>query len=177
MKYKIFGIGLSRTGTTSLTNILNKVGYNIIHYPKTEIQIFSNANDGCTDIPVILYYKELYKFFPNIKFVYTIRNKEKWLDSIVPYFERKRSWKRIIGARQEELRTKVYGQSFPNRQQASAAWDRHHNDVMEFFIDKQDKLLVLDITGGDNTDKLWKFLDMNDDNLPKKFPHDNKLIK
>jgi len=174
-KYKIFGIGLSRTGTTTLTNILNKVGYNIVHYPSNKIQIFSNANDGCTDIPVILHYKELYKFFPDVKFIYTVRNKEEWLDSIVPYFERKRSWKGMIGSPQEQLRTKIYSQPFPNRQQASDAWDKHHKDVMEFFSDKQDKLLILDIVGGDDTDKLWKFLDMNNNNLPKEFPHDNKM--
>ena len=46
---------------------------------------------------------------------------------------------------------------------------------MEFFSDKQDKLLILDIVGGDDTDKLWKFLDMNNNNLPKEFPHDNKM--
>jgi len=175
MKYKIFGIGLSRTGTTTLTNILNKVGYNIIHYPSNKIQLFSNANDGCTDIPVILHYKELYKTFPNAKFVYTIRNKEEWLNSIVPYLERKRTWKEMSGSHQEQVRTKIYGYAFPTRQQASNAWDKHHNSVMKFFNNKQDKLLVLDIVGGDNTNKLWKFLDMNNSNLPKEFPHSNKL--
>lgn len=30
---KIFGIGLSRTGTTSLKQVLEDFGFNIIHYP------------------------------------------------------------------------------------------------------------------------------------------------
>jgi len=37
MKSKIFGIGLSRTGTTSLNNFLRELGYNVIttHMNKT----------------------------------------------------------------------------------------------------------------------------------------------
>ena len=82
---KIFGIGLSRTGTTSLAHALREVKINIIHYP-TESQLFNPKSDGACDIPVIVHYKELDKKFPKSKFVYTIREKEEWLTSMENYF-------------------------------------------------------------------------------------------
>ena len=39
MKAKIWGLGLSRTGTTTLTHVLNQVGYNHIHYPSDDDMI------------------------------------------------------------------------------------------------------------------------------------------
>lgn len=35
-KFKVFGIGLSRTGTTSLGTALNQLGIKTIHYPHDE---------------------------------------------------------------------------------------------------------------------------------------------
>ena len=78
MKAKIWCLGLSRTGTTTLSEVLNRVGYRHIHYP-TDEQMLDMNNDGCGDIPVIPVYKELDRRFPNSKFIYTIRDKESWL--------------------------------------------------------------------------------------------------
>ena len=80
---KIFGLGLSRTGTTTLAETLKLVGYDVIHYPSHN-QLFSENNNGATDIPVIPHYKELDKRFPNSKFVYTIRDKQEWLNRMGP---------------------------------------------------------------------------------------------
>lgn len=169
---KIFGIGMSRTATTTLTHVLNHAGYNIVHYP-TMIQMYSMSNDGCTDIPVILEYKKLDGMFPNSKFVYTIREKEEWLDSIVPYLERKRSW---TMKEQEKIRKMVYGSPFPTREEASLAWDKHREDVDDYFRDRLGRdLLILDIIGGDSPDILWDFLGIRDQKPPMKFPVKNKL--
>ena len=89
MKNKIFGIGLSRTATTSLANALKEINIDIIHYPTSKAKMYSNAKDGACDLPVAVYYKELDKKFPNSKFIYTIREKEGWLDSIGEYLKNK----------------------------------------------------------------------------------------
>jgi hypothetical protein len=87
---KIFGIGLSRTGTKSLTLALNMIGFKVAHYPDDEITLkelmagkynFSLLKDfdGITDITVAPYYAQLDKLFPDSKFILTVRDKDSWL--------------------------------------------------------------------------------------------------
>ena len=61
---KIFGIGLSRTGTTSLTHALDGAGIHINHYPN-EIELFDPRSQGASDIPVAIHYKKLDVTFPD----------------------------------------------------------------------------------------------------------------
>lgn len=171
MKSKIFGIGLSRTGTTSLNNFLRELGYNVIHYPY-EQDLWAFNNDGGTDITVTNNYKELDLRFPNSKFIHTTRNKEEWLDSIVPYLERKRSWN--MGSWAVDNKTKLYGTPFPDRDQASKAWDKHGYDVYKYFENRLNDYIKIDIVGGDSPKELLKFLGKPED-LMTEFPHDNKL--
>ena len=170
MKSKIFGIGLSRTGTTSLNNFLLKLGYNVIHYPRQE-QLYEFSNDGATDISVIPYYKDLDRLYPNSKFILTIRDKNQWLDSIVPYLERKRAWQQV--GWQVKLREDIYGTAFPNREQASVAWDKHITDVTEYFKNRPYDLITINIINGESTEKLLKFL--NKQSTITQYPHDNVL--
>lgn len=171
---KIFGIGLSRTGTTTLNYVLNQWGFNTIHYP-TEAQLWDSKNDGATDIPVIPVYKKLDNRFPGSKFIYTTRDLENWLTSIVPYFERKRKWNMSKpGSSQRKIREQVYGTAFPNKDQAKKAWRKHHDDVMEYFEGRSD-LLILNIIGNDSPHKLAEFLSVKTD--LDQFPHKNELKK
>ena len=152
---KIFGIGLSRTGTTTLTHVLKDLGYNIVHYPRSEKEI--QNTDGATDIPVTVRYKELDKMYPGSKFIYTIRNREQWIESIVPYLGRKKTWKGFPQT-QVNIRTQMYGDPFPNAEQAALAYDKHDKDVREYFKGREQDLLILDIVGGDTVDMLTDFL-------------------
>lgn len=172
MRSKIFGIGLSRTGTTTLNDVLVQLGYNVVHYP-SEDELWGFHTDGATDIPVIPEYKELDRKFPNSKFILTVRNKEQWLDSIVPYLERKRGWN--MAPRQVTIRSLVYGTPFPNRAEAEKAYDYHMNDMLTYFKNRKQDLLVLDIIGGDSTKLLTDFLGV--DPIDPVFPHKNKLKK
>lgn len=169
---KIFGIGLSRTATTTLTNVLNQIGLKHIHYPQRKEEIFSPNNNGCSDISVIPYYKELDKKFPNSKFVYTIRDKASWIDIIEPYLERKRNWAQSKWA--IDLRTKIYGAPFFDYKLYSEAYDKHDLDVRNYFKNRPNDLLILDIIGGDKPQKLYDFLEI-DKRAPEVFPVFNKL--
>lgn len=167
---KVFGIGLSRTGTTSLNDTLKASGLNMIHYPK-DTELFGGLYDGCTDIPVVYHMSSLAFIFRDSKFVQTLRDKEEWLDRIVPYFERKRSWGQ--SGTQVELRKKIYGSPFPNRQEASDAWDAHEARVRDQFSAMPDRLIKINIIAGDDPSKLYEFLGLK--NPPNKFIHANKL--
>ncbi|MEO0535928.1 MAG: sulfotransferase family protein [Cyanobacteria bacterium P01_A01_bin.123] len=93
MKPKVFGIGLSRTGTKSLTQALNDLGFKVIHYPEDvgtlETLIEGHCQfplleqyDGLTDITVSAFYAQLDRLFPGSKFILTVRNKADWLRSL-----------------------------------------------------------------------------------------------
>ena len=54
---KTFGIGLSRTGTTSLTLALEALGLSVAHFPTTMKQI--EEHDAATDTPVAASFQAL----------------------------------------------------------------------------------------------------------------------
>lgn len=173
MKSKVWCLGLSRTGTSTLSEILNRSGFNHIHYP-SDHDMFNGVNDGAGDIPVIPVYKELDKKFPNSKFVYTIRNKDAWLKSMEPYLERKKNWDQA--SRQVNIRKAVYNQPFFDYNTYSKAYDDHDKDVRSYFKNRPYDFLVLDIIGGDKPQKLFDFLNITNYTPPEEFPHYNKLV-
>ena len=173
MKSKIWGLGLSRTGTTTLSYVLNEMGYRHIHYP-TYDEMMSINNDGASDIPVIPIYKELDQKFPNSKFIYTTRDKQAWLASMGPYLERKKTWNQL--SCQVQTRIKVYNQPFFDYNIYSKAYDDHDKDVKEYFKNRPKDLLILNILSGDKPQKLYDFLGSS--LIPSDvFPHKNKLKK
>jgi len=170
---KIFGIGLSRTGTTSLSNALKQVGIDIIHYP-TKSKLYDKNSRGACDIPVAAQYKDLDKKFANSKFVYTVRNKEDWLNSIEKYLERKKN--ATLGEWQRENRIKIYGQVEFDRKIFSEKYDEHDESIRQYFKERKNDLLILNICDGDEWMKLATFLDIDNDSISK-FPHSNKRKK
>lgn len=169
---KIFGIGLSRTGTTSLTHALRALGFNIIHYP-TEQQVFDPNNIGACDIPVVRFYKQLDQKFPKSKFIYTIRDKESWLTSMEAHFTRRRA----SGEKSWGLsnRIAVYGQEEFDRDVFSKKYDEHDLDVRNYFKNRPDDLLIMNVCAGDGWEPLTSFLNIV---CPPSlnFPHTNKRV-
>jgi len=95
-KKKIFCIGFPRTGTTTLSNALSKLGYMTRGGPDHILDAFFNndlesiykfvdQNDAFQDNPWFCLYKELDKRYPGSKFILTERESDKWLRSIVGY--------------------------------------------------------------------------------------------
>ena len=98
---KIFGIGLSRTGTTSLTVALNQAKFPAYHAlphilkwslhnvsaPPTLNKWWADAYVGHTDIQASVVFKELAIMYPTAKFVYNRRPPEKWGDSMFQFMQ------------------------------------------------------------------------------------------
>jgi hypothetical protein len=126
---KIFGIGLSRTGTTSLTAALQVLGYSAVHNPKTigEIQ----DHDAATDTVIATGYKFLDLMFPDSKFILTVRNETDWAVSMVQY------WKKHMVAQDmfhEQLHRGLYG--LPHIQSIECLLERYrqHNDEASHYF-------------------------------------------
>ena len=103
---KVFGIGESRTGTTSLHYFLKAASLKSIHHYEwifEEDSKWSKAGDGTrkgiflnflanagytsfTDHPTRSFYREIYQSHPDAFFINTIRDNSALEKSIVSYF-------------------------------------------------------------------------------------------
>ena len=112
-----------------------------------------NSCDACQDCPWNLLYKELYMKFPNGKFILTVRDENDWLKSVVNHF----------GTTHRDLREYAYGKGagFPvgNESIYLERFRKHNEDVIEFFKDKSDQLLVLNVADKDAYQQLCSFLE------------------
>lgn len=186
-KPKVFGIGLSKTGTSSLAQALNILGYKTIHYPN-DAQTYAelrNGNfklslldqyDAITDTPVVPYYAQLDKLFPGSKFVLTIREEEGWLKSIEQHWQTATRYEHDPAKKefQEFIRAAVYGCIEFDRSRFSYVYQTHSQNVMHYFFHHPEDLLVMDICNGDGWKKLCSFLSLPVPDSP--FPHANEWM-
>lgn len=154
---KIFSIGLSRTGAVTLNEALTMLGYraHLVADGEEDLQGELADFDAYTHTPLAALYKELDERFPNSKFILTVRaNREGWLNSCEKLFS--------LIAKQSEASIKVlmrtYGTNVFDREVFNTAYERHMENVMEYFKDRHDDLLILDITSGEGFEKLCPFL-------------------
>lgn len=167
---KIFGIGLSKTGTTTLTQALEILGCTATHFPRSDREI--EFCDAATDAPVADIFEQLDIRFPGSKFIYTVREREQWLRSCEKYYSIRQRQPDDIAL---ELRRKFYGQAEFDRERFAAGYDRHHERVLSYFADRPGDLLILDICGEDaGWPLLCRFLEKSVPDTP--FPRANEGV-
>lgn len=189
---KVFGLGLSRTGTRSLTHALQMLGWDCSHYPTDEDTYTELSNgqydltllkhhDGLTDITCVPYYQQFDKQYPGSKFVLTVRDKESWLNSCRNHWFNRPAFGEAEDPDQEVhflvrqlLRAAVYGcyTFVPDR--FSWVYDRHVAEVTAYFKDRPEDLLIIDVCAGDGFEKLAPFLGAAIPSEP--FPHKGALL-
>ena len=172
---KLFGIGLSRTGTKSLAEALSILGFKTGHYDEGMAAIEQTPNgldinlkavaewDALTDIPAAAFYQELDQAFPGSKFICTVRDKESWLVSIERHFmtniQRYREGHGICADKASALREKMYGTTRFDTEVMSKIFDVHYGDVGAYFSGREHDLLMLDICGSATWEPLCSFLE------------------
>lgn len=173
---KVFIIGLSKTGTTSLNKALEILGYKTRHYDfmpfeKIITQDFNQedlSHDAISDITVVSCYKKLDKVFPNSKFILTTRDTKSWLASCKRNFPES-IMNKYSGEPQEEIFKKVYGCVFYNEYKFTDTLHKHIYGVMDYFKSRPNDLLIMNIFEGDGWEKLCGFLGKE---IPDaEFPH------
>lgn len=154
---KVFGIGLSRTGGTSLSNALTQLGLSAVHFPADsttrkeivnyldrggdwlELSILSDY-DAISDTPICCVYRGLDAAYPNAKFVLTVRDEASWLRSCQAYWSsnpvttsRRRGKDVALGAIKRGLGRRVEGSPFDRgvRALATSAIRRHFGQSMD----------------------------------------------
>jgi hypothetical protein len=182
---KVFGIGLSRTGTTSLTVALNDAGISTYHalphlldWPDSREsgnpmpnRWWADAYDGHTDIQSSVVFKQLAEMYPTAKFVYNRRPANKWGPSMFKFMAKHDSlWTALQMAHDwgmpvppvDWLFEAMYGEGY--RQYSAAEWtERYHKhdaDVLAYFAQagKQSQLLNISFTEGEGWETLGPFL-------------------
>jgi hypothetical protein len=172
---KIFGIGLSKTGTWSLTDALNTLGHRVSHYTWPEQSVRERklwrlyfAKDGGTDITVSVIFEKLDRIFPHSRFIYTERDRDAWLESMERHYDHRGEVPPI----ERELRIKMYGTDRFDRASLERAYHDHHRRVLHHFSQRPGKLLRLRICDGEGWEKLCPFLGIDRPETP--FPHSNR---
>jgi hypothetical protein len=199
---KVFGVGFSKTGTTSLEEALQILGYSVcrghwqtphtfyllalyIHRDYEEIfrmvnywDAFADGPWGGTDL-----YVQLYKRLPESKFILTIRDAESW------YF----SFEKLITKFDLNLETALdsyharrYGSAYffkhifgidtmaGSRQKIISHYNAYNKKVKDYLSRNRADFIEFDIPAGDGWEKLCEFLGKEIPNQP--FPHENKSI-
>lgn len=197
IKPKVFGLGLSRTGTRSLTAALHVLGFDTVHYPidrgTLDTLVRGDARfpllehyDGITDITVAPYYEELDLAYPGAKFVLTVRDDESWLKSCQNHWEGRSAFEasptdpalandhRIHMEIRRFLRAAVYASYDYDQERFLCAHRRHVMNVKRYFEGRPNDLLILDITRGDGYAALAPFLGVPIPEQP--FPHKGKRL-
>jgi hypothetical protein len=134
-----------------------------------------NAWDALSDIPVSAIYPQLDAYFPDSKFILTVRDKFSWLDSCERHYSNDpSSYLKKHGIDPQllmALRKKVFGQAFFSRERFSAAYDEHLARVVSYFEKRKSDLIVLNICEGAGWPDLCRFLGKPIPNVA--FPREN----
>jgi hypothetical protein len=184
---RIFGVGLSKTGTCSLHRALKILGFNSWHWSSAHAAkaIWQEMNEGnrsatlekheaLCDLPIPLLYQKLDVAYPGSKFVLTMRKEGKWIDSIRRHFMPEHNpWR--AGWNSDPFSHRVhklaYGRCDFDESTFLDRYRSHNDQVLEYFKHRPESLLLLNVDKGDGWEKLCKFLDkpVPDDS----FPHEN----
>ncbi len=173
MKEKVFVIGFHKTGTTSMEDALEVLGYRLCGGDKQlmnlrkEIEIKNHILkrlknwDGVQDMPWPLFYKELFDLYPKAKFILTDRDPEEWIKSVVRYFAgirfplHRKIYKVPCAEGNETVYTDVY---------------LKHNEAVQTFFLNNPNFIVMRQGQNFNYPTLCKFLQI--ENVPDGlFPH------
>jgi hypothetical protein len=180
---KILGIGLSRTGTTSLTSALTILGYRTTHYPAPNLMLEGRyyaalwGVEAATDVTASAFFKELDEAFPGSRFILTVRDERSWLESFRVHLAHpsRQNDEHLGNGMRARVRRKVYGTVCFEPEKLLSAARAHDSAVREYFRGRPEDLLVLDIFEGDGWEKLCAFLAKP---IPQKpFPHLNRKAK
>lgn len=192
---KVFQIGFSKCGTSTLAYFFNINGVPSVHHDKGRLptSIYNNHASGqslispeyekfyvFTDMEMLYrqpavnvgvqFFKDLDQQYPGSKFILNTRNKEAWLKS--------RSKQPINPSNDSLLEISAKLQNISNQEMElkwSQEWDEHHKAVKEYFKDRPNDLLVFDIEH-DKPEKLVNFFKENFVLDPKLYTAKNQTM-
>jgi sulfotransferase family protein/glycosyl transferase family 7 (putative galactosyltransferase) len=161
---RIFGIGMHKTATTSLHAAFKILGLDSAHWKSVAWakRCWDEMNEWgksstlekyycLSDLPFTLLYPELDVAYPGSKFVLTVRSEENWIESVRRHWSRENAfrdtWNKEAGF-SRAIHAAVYGQFEFNREIFLSRYRQHNAEVKEYFKNRPDDLLVMDMDEG-----------------------------
>jgi Sulfotransferase domain len=185
---KIFCIGFYKTGTTTLYDALRALGYHTVNGDTPGS--YPGADDGATlikqidagdyrlptfdmfdafsDNPYFRIWRQVYDLFPDAKYILTVRDEDRWIESCVRFYRHRRI---------RPMRVWMFGPhanpaSSPESRQAWLdAYRAHNAAVREFFASRPHQYFEFDPTREGGWDRLCAFLGAPVPSRP--WPHAN----
>lgn len=178
---RIFGVGLHKTGTTSLAQAFRILGYDAAHWesPHWARYVWDEMLESGTsrtlemhyalcDLPIPLLYRHLDQGYPNSKFILTLRDEDAWIKSIEVHWKAMRGdWDNDVFSNQ--IHRQLYGTTEFDEPVFRARYRRHNEEVLSYFEKRPDDLLVLRIEENTSMNELCRFLGHPPVN--RRFPH------
>jgi hypothetical protein len=151
MPLKVIGTGFGRTGTDSMREALNILGFGPCHHmmevnnnptqrqrwralakgARPDWESLFEGYASCMDWPSAFYWRELIEAFPHARVIHTDRSPESWWQSVEGSFL---SMSRVnvdpdsLG--EVLIRGKVFGGRMEQRESAIAVYEAHRRDVL-----------------------------------------------
>lgn len=174
----VFGIGLAKTGTSSLNKALELLGLRSIHYPDPALMLAGQYDralagfDAATDITVSAFFPLLDRHFPGSKFILTLRDFDQWMVSIDAHMQRisKAEW--TPDNPKGRVREMVFDTVGWDRDLFARSYHRHTQRVRDYFRNRPQDLLVADFCAGCGWEPLCTLLNRAIPSTP--FPHENQ---
>jgi hypothetical protein len=170
---RIFGIGMHKTGTTSLRAALELLGFDSAHWQSgnwawaiwQEMKSLGRSptlekHYALSDLPISILYEQLDAAYPGSKFILTTRNEEAWLRSVRNHWSYRNPfrWEWDAYPFSKRIHQEVYGQKEFDAAVFVARFRRHNADVREYFRDRPGDLLVMDMDQNAGWPELCQFL-------------------
>jgi hypothetical protein len=162
----VFFIGFYKTGTKYYTQVFKQLGYRVMHDSHWRtgsirvIKQYDVFNDAC-----LHHYEKMYAAYPRARFILNTRPLRSWLISRVIWIDHvygrmTQFARRVVNP----VHRVIWGNDCYYTDKLIIRWieerQRYHEDVLRFFADKPDSLLVINAADPGKLDKLSTFLDI-----------------
>ncbi|HJM71553.1 MAG TPA: sulfotransferase [Gammaproteobacteria bacterium] len=204
MTLKVIGAGFGRTGTLSLKEALDKLGYGPCHHMKEVMlnseqaeyfylasmgekvdwdEVFKDYNSA-VDWPAAAYYKELSEKYPDAKVILGMRDAGSWYDSasttIYQMSQNFPKWIRLIFPRTKKLfkmiDKTIFGEVFSYRFEERESAMQVFNDHVEEVKRSIPEERLLMHSAKDGWEPLCAFLDVPVPEEPYPWVNDSKIF-
>ncbi len=158
---RIFGIGMHKTATTSLHAALKILGIDSAHWKDAhwakaiwdEMTTWGRSGTlerhyALSDLPIPLLYQQLDVAYPGSKFILTTRNERDWLQSVRNHWSHdsnKFRWAWSTDPFSHKVHKLLYGQKGFDTEIFLARYRRHNAEVLQYFKNRPQDLLVMDM--------------------------------
>lgn len=177
---KIFEIGHGKTGSTSLFAAMQRLGFKSTHWPiphsrdwMTRLLLGEDFRFDFVESHQFIgngierFYRHLDEYYPDSKFILLVRDEDSWLESYRRHLSGTRNLTQHSHFYAYMLSAYGIGNFDPTFWRE--AFRKHNYEVQEYFRNRPEKLLVMDICAGQGYETLCPFLGLPicDDAFPK----------